>query len=173
MALVNTKQLANAMNVTVRRVEQLVHEGLPREERGRFELGKCLLWYIRYLQKALERRAVPMSPDGEMAGLGDARVRSVTADAELKELELAERRRQMVALPDVERSWMTIVTTTRSHLLSIAVRIAPRIIGATDRGQIERLLNEEIRQALTEISQTRTGLPEFENPPGASAAPRE
>lgn len=170
MALVNTKQVAAACNLTVRRVEQLVHEGMPREDRGRFELGKVLLWYVRYLQKALERRAVP-SADGEMAALGDARIRSVSASASLLELELAEKRRQMVALPDVERSWLTIVTTTRARILAIPSRIAPQVVGLTDRTRIETLIGEEVRHALLEISQTRIGLPEFENASAAPATP--
>jgi phage terminase Nu1 subunit (DNA packaging protein) len=97
MALVDVRKLASAMNVTTRRVAQLVHEGMPREERGRYELGKCLLWYVRYLQNALEHRAV-QTPDGEVSSLREERLALLRLDRELREIELAEKRGQLVAI---------------------------------------------------------------------------
>ncbi len=56
MATVNGDRLSEALNVTVRRVQQLVKEGLPQVDRNRYDLGQCYFWYVRYLQKALQRR---------------------------------------------------------------------------------------------------------------------
>lgn len=56
MAIVNRDQLAKALNVSVRRVNQLAQEGLPQIDRGRYDLGGCYYFYVRYLQKALARR---------------------------------------------------------------------------------------------------------------------
>ena len=60
MATVNGQKIAQALNLTEQRVHQLVSEGLPKEDRGQFDPIKCLLFYIRYLQRALEKKSVPL-----------------------------------------------------------------------------------------------------------------
>lgn len=151
MALVGIAQVANVLNVTERRVQQLVREGLPRQQKGKYDLADCMVWYIRYLQKALERRAVPTT-EGEYTGLGDARVRSIKADAELKELELARQRRELIAAPDVERRWMDIVAVMKARLLSIATRVAPFLVGETDRAKIQTKIDDAVKEALAELA---------------------
>lgn len=44
MSMVNVERVADALNVTPRRVQQLVKEGLPREKRGEYDPIKCMLW---------------------------------------------------------------------------------------------------------------------------------
>src|SRR5882724_3573536 len=58
MPTVNVTKLANALNLSEQRVQQLVHEGMPREARGQYDAVKCMLWYIRYLQNVIEKRSV-------------------------------------------------------------------------------------------------------------------
>ena len=53
---VKVDEVARALNLTPRRVQQLRSEGLPSVGRGQYELGPCMAWYIRYLQAALEKR---------------------------------------------------------------------------------------------------------------------
>ena len=64
MATVDVTKVASALNLTKQRVQQLVKEGLPREGRGQYDPMKCMLWYIRYLQQALEKKAVPTLEGG-------------------------------------------------------------------------------------------------------------
>jgi hypothetical protein len=82
--LANVERVAQALNLDKRRVQQLVKEGMPRAERGLYDPIKCLLWYVRYLQAALEKKAVPM-PDGSLTGEREERVRLIRADADLRE----------------------------------------------------------------------------------------
>jgi phage terminase Nu1 subunit (DNA packaging protein) len=103
MAVVSVGKVAKALNLTPQRVQQLANEGLPREDRGKYDLGKCMLWYIRYLQAALERKGVLMG-DGGYAGEREERVRLLRAEAELKQMELAKQRGQLVTIADVGRN---------------------------------------------------------------------
>src|SRR5882672_1069217 len=91
MATVNAEKIAQALNLTESRVHQLVREGLPKEARGQYDPVKCLLWYVRYLQNALEKRSVP-TLDGGFVGEREERVRLLRADADLREIELARER---------------------------------------------------------------------------------
>lgn len=59
MPTVKVDQVAKALNVPATRVQRLAREGMPRAGRGEYDLGQCMAWYIRYLQKALEARDMP------------------------------------------------------------------------------------------------------------------
>ena len=150
MALVDVRKLASAMNVTTRRVAQLVHDGLPREERGKYELGKCLLWYIRYLQNALERRAV-QTPDGEVTSIREERLALLRLDRELREIELAEKRKQLVAIPDVEKAMSDLVLMTKARMMAVAPRRAADLVGESSRVMIQAKVEKEIRTALSHL----------------------
>jgi len=150
MALVNVQKLASAMNVTTRRVQQLVAEGLPREEKGKYELGKCLLWYIRYLQTALERRGVP-TPDGEVSSMTEERLALLRADRELREIELAEKRGMLVSILDVEKTLADLVLTTKALIMAIAPRLAADLVGENSRNMIQAKIEKEIRAALAHL----------------------
>src|SRR6516225_3502751 len=153
MALVNVQKLASAMNVTARRVQQLVAEGLPREEKGKYELGKCLLWYIRYLQTALERRAVP-TPDGEVSSMTEERLALLRADRELREIELAEKRGKLVSIADVEKTLADLVLTTKARIMAIAPRLAAELVGESSRNMIQAKIEKEIRAALAHLEKS-------------------
>ena len=154
MALVDVRKLANAMNVTPRRVAQLVHEGLPREERGKYELGKCLLWYIRYLQNALEHRAV-QTPDGEVSSLREERLALLRLDRELREIELAEKRGQLVAIADVEKAMSDLVLTAKARIMGLAPRLAADLVAETSRVMIQAKVEKEVRAALSHLEKPR------------------
>jgi len=57
VAIVKAEKVAQALNLTESRVHQLVKEGLSKEGRGQYDAVKCMLWYVRYLQNAIEKRA--------------------------------------------------------------------------------------------------------------------
>ena len=155
MALVDVRKLASAMNVTTRRVAQLVHDGLPREERGKYELGKCLLWYIRYLQNALEHRAV-QTPDGEVTSIREERLALLRLDRELREIELAEKRKQLVAIPDVEKAMSDLVLMTKARIMAVAPRLAADLVGESSRVMIQAKIEKEIRTALSHMETPST-----------------
>lgn len=150
MALVSSKDVAAALNVTVRRVEQLVHEGMPRADRGKYDLGKCLLWYVRFLQRALEKRVAgrESSPD-----LSAAKARLAVADADLREIELAEKRGRMVAVDDVAPLWEDAVTRMRSRLISSGRKNAPLLVGLKTNAQAEDAVIRIVYEGLAELVQ--------------------
>ena len=60
MSTINVTRLAQFLNLTEQRVQQLVKEGMPRAARGQYDAIKCTSWYVRYLQAAIERRTAPI-----------------------------------------------------------------------------------------------------------------
>jgi hypothetical protein len=56
MPTVDVTKVVKFLNVTPRRVQQLVKEGMPRDARGQYNPIKCGAWYVRYLQAAIEKK---------------------------------------------------------------------------------------------------------------------
>jgi phage terminase Nu1 subunit (DNA packaging protein) len=56
--IVGIKELAVILNLTPRRVHQLVQEGLPKKSYGRYDRDQCAAFYIRYLHALVEKKAI-------------------------------------------------------------------------------------------------------------------
>jgi hypothetical protein len=128
-----------------------VKEGLPKEARGQFDPVKCMLFYIRYLQHALEKKAVP-TLDGGFAGEREERVRLLRADADLREMELAKERCQLVAIQDVEKEMTDLVLTTKARIMAIPPRLSPELVGETSRVMIQAKLEKACKEALAYLA---------------------
>jgi phage terminase Nu1 subunit (DNA packaging protein) len=151
MATVDVTKVASALNLDERRVQQLVKEGLPREGRGQYDPVKCMLWYIRYLQQALEKKAVP-TLEGGFVGEREERVRLLRADADLREMELAKERGLLVALQDVEATITDLVLTTKARIMAIPPRVAPDLVGESSRVMIQAKLEKACKEALAYLA---------------------
>jgi phage terminase Nu1 subunit (DNA packaging protein) len=95
LASVKAEQVARAFDVTVQRVYQLVKLGMPQPKRGEFELGACMMWYIRFLQDALRKRS---TGDGSsITNLTAERTR--LAEENRKKMEMDRMQREGELLP--------------------------------------------------------------------------
>lgn len=81
-----------------------------------------------------------------------ARARRESASADIRELELAERRGELVRLADVESALGARVISARSVLLAAVERLAPRLAATSDQREVHRLLSAEVVAALEQIS---------------------
>jgi phage terminase Nu1 subunit (DNA packaging protein) len=151
MATVDVAKVASALNLDERRVQQLVKEGMPREQRGQYDPVKCMLWYIRYLQQALEKKAVP-TLEGGFVGEREERVRLLRADADLREMELARERGQVVTIDDVEKDMTDLILTTKARVMAVAPRVAPDLIGLTSRVMAHAVVEKALKEALLGLS---------------------
>ncbi len=147
MPTVDISKVARALNLKERRIQQLVHEGMPREARGQYDPIKCAAWYIRYLQRAIERKAMPTFEEGS-AGERAARLRILRTQADLKEIRVAEQRSQLVAIPDVEAAVADLVNTTERRIMAIPPRLAPELVGETSRTIIQAKIEKACHEAL-------------------------
>ncbi len=151
MPTVDITKIASALNLKERRVQQLVQEGMPREARGQYDPVKCMLFYIRYLQAALDRKSVPTA-DGGYAGEREERVRLLRAEADLREIALAEKRSQLVAIQDVEKELTDLVLTTKARIMAIPPRLAPELVGETSAVMIHAKIEKACKEALSYLA---------------------
>lgn len=152
--LLNAEKLAVIINLTKSRVFQLVAEGMPKELRGKYDVDKCTGWYIRYLQAALEKKAVPME-GGEIVSEREERVRNLRAAADLKEIELARARGLLVSIEDVEREMTELVLTTKARVMAIAPRLAPELLSETSRVMAQAKIEKSLKEALLHLAERK------------------
>lgn len=82
----------------------------------------------------------------------DQRARILKANAELKEYELAELQGRLLHIEDVESQVANMAMTCRARLLSIAARLAPKLVGEESEEIIYSKIDAEIKHALLSIS---------------------
>jgi len=153
---VGVNDVALRLKLTPRRVQQYVGEGLPKgEKRGRYDIDKVLDWYIERLQKQI---AGASDEEGSLT-YNKERARDRAAAADLKEIKLAEQRRLLVAIPDVEKLMTDLVVATKAAIMSVPARISFSLVGAADAGEISEKLKQELESALLKLASAQPKLP--------------
>lgn len=82
----------------------------------------------------------------------NSRSRREAAEAELAEIELAEKNREVIRVKAVETVWSQALGATREHLLQVRARLAPLLANESDPFKIEQLLDLEHNQALQHLA---------------------
>jgi phage terminase Nu1 subunit (DNA packaging protein) len=151
MASANVDQVATALNITPRRVQQLVKEGMPQAARGQYDLGVCMHWFIRFLQQAVQRRS---TSDGEsMHSLTSERIRQAGQSADKQALENAVRRGELVSAPYVVEVMRGMAADISGRLDGIPGRLATELVGFNA---------EQIKiRLLAEVRGIRSGVAEY------------
>lgn len=86
-----------------------------------------------------------------------ARTRREIAEANLAEMREAELEGKLIRVDAVRAAWSRGMAATRNALLQVPPRLAPLLAAETDIDRIGQILDQELRQALTEL--TQPGLP--------------
>ena len=108
--------ISKLLNITPSRIRQLVAEGvMPRAEKGKYDLIRCVRGYVKYLQERAEGRGV------EPSGLHDERMRLLMAQAEHKELEVAALQRSLLPFDEVVAAWEQLVAAFRARCSGVAL----------------------------------------------------
>lgn len=81
-----------------------------------------------------------------------ARARKMEADANLAELELSKALKEIVDTADVLEAWVEVLGAMRSKLLSLPSKVAPILSTETSIGNIQHIIEQQIREALDELS---------------------
>jgi hypothetical protein len=95
---------------------------------------------------------VALTPAGTQSGtIDEARIRKITADAALAELQLERERGEVVRIEDVAKAIGDEYAAVRAKLLSIPTKLAPRIALEDGEAACRDLLAREITEALNEL----------------------
>lgn len=87
-----------------------------------------------------------------MASEREERLRLLRADADLREIELARERSDLVAIGDVERAFADLVLTTKSRIMAVAPQLAAELVGENSRIIVHAKLQRALQDALMVLS---------------------
>lgn len=160
---VNRSELAEVFGKSLPTISTWVTKGCPVVERGR--RGKEWTFDTAAVADWLEQQTVA-NLQGDTSGLvmEEAKRRKTAAEAALAELELAKAREQVIEASEVEKAWADLILSFRAKMLSVPPKMAPVVIVAVNVAEVERLLDDAIREALSELARYGGGDDDGDNP---------
>ncbi len=136
--------IAEFLGLTVRRVQQLVAEGmLPRPARGKYNFIHCGQAYIAYLKKLAEGRNKEVDAE---------RARKVKLEADLAEIELRKEQGKLVDAIQAAKLWEKMIMAFRSRMLALPTKAAPQVFGCASMPEIKEVLEGAVSEALGELA---------------------
>jgi len=142
-----TNQLAELLNLTPRRVQQLAEEGvLVKADRGKYKALDSIQNYIKSIQ--------------DKQGTGktdvdyfDERALHEKAKREMAEMELSVMRGDLHRSQDVKYVMNDMIAAFRSRMLALPAKLSPQLLGKNKLPVINNLLMTDICEALKELSE--------------------
>lgn len=134
------------------------------DERGRrFEWAKVLPWYVKMRSEegGSERKSdEPTTWDDiqrpPTENFDQALCRKTIAEADLKELELAGKRRKVIAVEDVGRVMQDVSKNLQIEILGWPTLMIGQIFGQKDRNRLFDMLTRSARDLCTRLSAVST-----------------
>lgn len=142
---VSARELAEILDLTERRINQIVSEKdiFPKGENGKFIVSQCVYNYYadKFFGDEIEKALIQEKTLHEKA------------KREKTELLLAKMKGEMHDAADVEKALTDMVITFRNKVLGIPSKVAPLLVGQKNIGKIRDIIDKEVREALTELSE--------------------
>lgn len=140
---VSFEEVAKFLNLSKSSFYRLIESGvIPKSEDGEYILGEVVESYWRN--------------QFDTEGLKAAQTRLTTAQAEIKELELAEMRGEMHRASVIQKIWAERNVNIKSRLLAIPSKIAPELIGQDLPGVMTKL-KDAVCEVLNELAEYDAG----------------
>lgn len=103
----------------------------------------------RYKEAADRQVEKESNPQQELL---KAQTRKITAEAELKELELARAKGQVIDFEEALADFQTALLTTRAKFLALPARVSMQLAGISEPKKINQLLTDTIDECLAALS---------------------
>ncbi len=141
-------ECAEWLDISERRFRELLDEGvLTRADKGAYDHRAVVHQYIRHLREVAAGRGGATA----QAVKADEDARLAKARADLAEMELAEKRGELVPVDQIGDALNSAVQIMRTRVLAIPTKAAPRV-GAKDVAAAEGVIRAEVVEALSELS---------------------
>ena len=148
--LVPVQILAQLLDISERRVQQLASQGVISKPEGRqYDLIASVRGYVHYLRKQIQ--------GGGEASLVDERASHERLKKELTALKLQREKGELVPRYQAEEWLMTLVGEAKVALLGLPRRLAPSLILLQEEKGVEFQLREEVRRILKELGRPANG----------------
>ena len=143
--LVDVGRVAQEFGCSERQVQLFVQAGMPKAGHGKYDLLPCYRWYMQKLKKDLS------DAEDKAVDLEYEQMRERRATADIKELELAEKRGLLIPLPVFKQEVSGMFITVKQNILALAAKIAPQLEGL-DRTELKLRLHKAHREILAALA---------------------
>lgn len=138
------KEMAEVLGLSTRQVANLEVLGMPTKSKAGKKLYPStpgMRWYIHYKVQA-----------AQPADFEEARARKMSAEAELAELDLAQKRGQLIPLEQHGQRLARILERVRARLVAIPGTVAPRLLSLETAVEAQAVVAGAVAEALEELS---------------------
>lgn len=143
------KDLAALLELTPRRIQQLVQEGIfTKVERGKYPTADCVQAYLRFWKEKAEGRFTENELD-------QARLEKEQLEVRKRQIIVAQAEGSVVALEDHDEVIRKLLSSIRSVLLALPGAWGSRIIGIQDPNEgleVMKRLADEVVEAVAYMS---------------------
>jgi phage terminase Nu1 subunit (DNA packaging protein) len=149
MDTIGVRTLSEITGLSPRRLQQMVKEGtLPQPEaRNQYPFPDVMIAFVEHLYSKISDSDSKKKADL----LLDQEIRLKTAQADAKEIQVKQLRRELVPADAVKRERATLIINAKSKLRAIPNKIAPKLDALATVHEKRDLLTDEIDQALDEL----------------------
>lgn len=144
------KELATIAGYTYRRLHD-IDMGLPdgkklfvKGEGGKYDLAIFVQRWVQYNDHEA----------GDDQSLDEAKTRHEIVKTRKTELEVARLEGRLVDVQEIRRLWGGVANTVMQNMLRLPSKIAPRLVMIKDAEIIAGIIDTEVRDVLTSISET-------------------
>lgn len=147
------KIIADLLNLSERRVEQLTHQKiLPKAERGKYDLGPTVKAYVMYLQQRLSGGDEVI----DIKALKDEKLRAETderrAKARIAEMRAKALEGSLLEREQVVKEWTSRVTEVKAALLNLPQEIGFLFADSQYRTTVEEGVELFVEETLKRYS---------------------
>lgn len=145
--IVNRTGLSEVFGVALNTIDSWVRNGCPVVQKG---AGKGQEWQFNTaaVSNWLRERDVEDATGGIPDDIEALKCRKLLADAQLAELELAQKKGEVAHIEEFERMWSLAMGQLRQNILGVPQRAVLQLIGETDERKFKTKLRAEIVLAL-------------------------
>jgi len=140
-------EIAADFGCSERQVRNFAAAGMPKAAHGKYDLLDCWRWYARKLRTDLEEAEKAVT----LHSLEYEQTRETKARADIKEMEAARLRGELIPLEIYRQHVASHFTVVRQNILALAGQIAPLLEGL-DRIEIKSRLHQKHRNILKALA---------------------
>ena len=138
--------VARVLGMSRQSVHKLVQKAIiQKDEHSRIDLFKAVPLYISYVRSGRE------AGERAAADYNEEKARLTRAQADTAELALLEKSGVVIPADEAVLAWEAMLTNCKNKLLAIPSKAAPMLAAETDTAIVLDLLEDYVRDALTEL----------------------
>lgn len=147
LIIVNTSDVAQFFDVSIRSVQHWAASGCPKQGRGKFDLKAVHAWWWLNIASA---RAEAEAGD---ESLQEQRRLYWQAKAERERLAVEREKGELIPKEEIKIEWVARVSEVANGLQGLAMRLPPLIAGKEAR-EVRDIVKKNVRQILERYSRT-------------------